>query len=67
MQLIVRIGTIKADSESQVPSIKKKFDRATKLSERRKIESEHLKPVIDRILTQNLMLLERVGSPRVRK
>ncbi len=58
--LIARIDALKSVSSSSASASKEKLERATRLAEKRQEEVEQLKLVLDQVLTQNLMLVERV-------
>lgn len=60
LPLIARINATKTSAAPIASSAKDKLDRATRLAEKRSAELKELKLVMDKVLSQNLMLLERV-------
>lgn len=60
MSLIARIDALKSESKASSSATKKKLEKTKKMVEKRRMEIEQLNEVMDKVLTQNLMLVERV-------
>lgn len=61
LPLIARIDALKRGAGfSTSTANKKKLERAKALAEKRRLEVDRLSEVMDKVLTQNLMLVERV-------
>lgn len=58
--LIARVDALKSESGSTPSVHKEKIERAKRLAEKRRTEVEQLNQIMDKVLTQNLMLVERV-------
>lgn len=60
MSLIARIDALKNESGFTPSVSKEKFQRVKRLAEKRRVEVQQLNQTMDAVLTQNLMLVERV-------
>lgn len=60
MPLIARIDALKSESRTTPSVNKEKLERANRRAEKRRTEIEQLSQIMDKVLTQNLMLVERV-------
>lgn len=60
LPLIARIDALKSDSKPTPTVHKEKLEKAHNLAEKRRKEFMQLKQIMDKVLTQNLMLVERV-------
>lgn len=60
MPLIARIDALKKESGPSSSVTKERLKKAKQLADKRRMEVEQLQEVMDKVLTQNLMLVERV-------
>lgn len=60
MPLIARIDALKSESRDSSSATKEKLEKAKQKAEKRRMQVEQLNEVMDKVLTQNLMLVERV-------
>ncbi len=60
--LIARIEALVKDHKSKNSSDRKRLEQAKKAKEKLKAENNRTQAIMDNVLTQNLMLLERVGE-----
>ena len=60
MPLIARIDALKNESGASSSATIEKLKKAKQMAQKRRMEVEQLNEVMDKVLTQNLMLVERV-------
>jgi hypothetical protein len=58
--LIKRIGALNVQTKGKEDSVRLKLKKALKQSKKARSEKDECKVILDNVLTQNLMLLERV-------